>query len=184
MEIDALIAKRLLALRAAKGLTLERLAEKSGVSKAMISRIERAQSSPTATILGRLAAGLSIRLASLLADEEGPVPPLRKRSMQELWRDPELGFHRTQVSLRDPITGIELVEIQLPRHTQVSYPRWSGEPYRQRLWMTQGQLQVSYGEERFDLNEGDFLDFGVDRSVSYKTLGRSACKYLLVISAK
>ncbi|MFS2051678.1 helix-turn-helix domain-containing protein, partial [Variovorax sp. CT11-76] len=58
--IDALIAHRLLALRQTQGLSLSELAERSGVSKAMISKVERAQSSPTAVLLGRLAAGLGV----------------------------------------------------------------------------------------------------------------------------
>jgi transcriptional regulator with XRE-family HTH domain len=70
MTIDALIASRLLALRQAQGLSLAELAEVSGVSKAMISKVERAESSPTAMILGRLAAGLGVPLAQLLTEED------------------------------------------------------------------------------------------------------------------
>ncbi len=58
MDIDELIARRLAALRKERELTLAQLAERCAVSKAMISRIERNQSSPTASVLGRLAGGL------------------------------------------------------------------------------------------------------------------------------
>ncbi|MBW6113839.1 helix-turn-helix transcriptional regulator, partial [Pseudomonas aeruginosa] len=57
MDIDELIARRLAALRKERELTLAQLAERCAVSKAMISRIERNQSSPTASVLGRLAGG-------------------------------------------------------------------------------------------------------------------------------
>ena len=59
------IAERVRALRASRGLTLDALAERSGVSRSMISSVERAESSPTAVLLERLAAGLGIPLASL-----------------------------------------------------------------------------------------------------------------------
>lgn len=181
-NIDALIATRLLALRQAQGLSLAELAERSGVSKAMISKVERAQSSPTAVLLGRLAAGLGVPLAQLLTEDKAQPQRLRARAAQETWRDPEAGYLRRQVAERHAGSGVELVEVELPRSAQVSYPRWSGKPYRQCLWMLEGALRVDYGDERFELALGDCLDFGVDRPLVFKALGRSACRYLLVAS--
>ena len=181
MTIDALIASRLLALRQAKGLSLAELAEASGVSKAMISRVERVESSPTAMILGRLAAGLGVSLAQLLAEDRETVRRLRKRAEQAVWRDPKAGYLRRQVAERGLDNGVEMVEIELPRSARVAYPPWSGQPYRQRLWLVEGGLRVDYGDEVFELEPGDCLDFGVDRPVAFKTLGRSACRYLLVV---
>ena len=179
-NIDALIATRLLALRQAKGLSLAELAGLSGVSKAMISKVERAQSSPTAVLLGRLAAGLGVSLAQLLTEEKEGPQRLRTRAAQETWRDPEAGYLRRQVAERGTGSGVELVEVELPRSVQVGYPRWSGKPYRQCLWMLEGALRVDYGDERFELAPGDCLDFGVDRPLVFKALGRTACRYLLV----
>lgn len=185
MSLDDLIARRLAALRQAATLSLAQLAELSGVSKAMISKIERGQSSPTATILGRLAAGLGVSLTQLLADDDAGAPRrLRRQAEQPLWRDPERGHRRRQLTERDPQTGIELVEVELPRAAEVHYPRWNGQPYRQRLWLVDGALRVDYGDERFELAAGDCLDFGVDRPLVFKALGRAGCRYLLVISAR
>ncbi|QRF60029.1 helix-turn-helix domain-containing protein [Variovorax paradoxus] len=179
--IDALIARRLLALRQAQGLSLAELAERSGVSKAMISKVERAQSSPTAVLLGRLAAGLGVPLAQLLTQDEGrDTQRLRPRAAQAVWRDPGAGYLRRQVLERGAAGGIELVEVELPRAARVAYPRWSGKPYRQCLWLLEGQLQVDYGEERFRLASGDCLDFGVDRALGFEALGDGGCRYLLV----
>jgi transcriptional regulator with XRE-family HTH domain len=180
--IDALIAGRLLALRQAKSLSLAELAELSGVSKAMISRVERAESSPTAVLLGRLAAGLGVPLAELLTEDKGSPRRLRSRAEQDVWRDPEAGYLRRQVAERGATGGIEMVEIELPRSAQVGYPRWSGKPYRQCLWMLEGALRVDYGDERFELAAGDCLDFSVDRALVFKALGRAGCRYLLVAS--
>ena len=180
--IDSLIAGRLLALRQAKALSLAELAELSGVSKAMISKVERAESSPTAVLLGRLAAGLGVPLTQLLTEEKASPRRLRTRADQEVWRDPEAGYLRRQVAERTASGGVEMVEIELPRSAQVAYPRWSGKPYRQCLWMLEGALRVDYGDERFELAPGDCLDFGVDRPLVFKALGRSGCRYLLVAS--
>ena len=181
-DIDSLIAGRLLGLRQAKGLSLAGLASLSGVSKAMISKVERAESSPTAVLLGRLAAGLGVPLAQLLTEDKGSPRRLRARAQQEVWRDPEAGYLRRQIAERGANGGVEMVEIELPRSAQVGYPRWSGKPYRQCLWMLEGALRVDYGDERFELAEGDCLDFGVDRPLVFKALGRTGCRYLLVAS--
>ena len=180
-DIDTLIAARLLALRQVQALSLADLAERSGVSKAMISKVERAQSSPTAVLLGRLAAGLGVPLAQLLTEDKEQPQRLRTRAEQEIWRDPKAGYLRRQVAERRG-GGVELVEVELPRSAQVDYPRWSGKPYRQCLWMLEGELRVDYGDERFELAPGDCLDFGVDRPLVFKALGRGACRYLLVAS--
>jgi len=181
LDIDTLIAARLLALRQVQALSLADLAERSGVSKAMISKVERAQSSPTAVLLGRLAAGLGVPLAQLLTEDKEQPQRLRTRAEQEIWRDPKAGYLRRQVAERRG-GGVELVEVELPRSAQVDYPRWSGKPYRQCLWMLEGALRVDYGDERFELSPGDCLDFGVDRPLAFKALGRTGCRYLLAAS--
>jgi transcriptional regulator with XRE-family HTH domain len=183
-DIDTLIAGRLLALRQARGLSLSELAALCGVSKATVSKVERAQSSPSAAILGRLAAGLGIPLAQLLTDDAAPpTERVRRRAEQPVWRDPAQGYRRRQVAERDAAHGPEMVEIELPRGAQVHYPRWSGKPYRQRLWMVEGELRVAYGDEVYELAPGDCLDFGVDRALSFKALGGRGCRYLLVVAA-
>lgn len=181
-DVDSRIAARVLALRQSRGLSLAALAAASGVSKAMISRVERAQSSATATLLGRLAAGLGVGLADLLVPDVPAPQRLRRRDQQPQWRDPELGYLRRQVAARDD-SGVELVEVQLPRGAQVRYPPWNGSPYRQRLWMLDGELQVDYGDEAQRLSVGDCLSFAVDRPLRFKALGARGCRYLLVISS-
>lgn len=183
-DLDAAIGQRLQALRQARGLSLGALADTSGVSKAMISRVERAQSSATAALLGKLAAGLGTTLSELLVAGEPPPQRLRRREAQPSWRDPGLGYRRRQVAPADADTGVELVEVELPRRTAVSYPRWQGRIYHERLWMLEGRLQVSWGDEVFELAPGDCLDLSVDRALSFRSLGDAGCRYLLVVAAR
>ncbi len=182
MSIDEVIAHRLAELRSAQRLSLAQLAERSGVSKAMISKIERLDSSPTAAVLGRLASGLGISLTQLLADESHrSSSALRRKEDQETWRDPSTGYLRRQVAELDEASGSELVEIDLPPGARVDYPRWHAKAYRQRLWVLEGELEVSYGEDRYALAPGDQLDFAVDRPVSYVAHNSGRCRYLLNI---
>src|SRR5258708_40060647 len=95
MDMDAHLAERLRALRTAAGLTLEALAESAGVSRSMISLIERGESSPTANVLDRLAAGLGVTLASLFdRTPKAAASPLARRADQVTWTGPATGYGR------------------------------------------------------------------------------------------
>src|SRR4051812_43252941 len=98
LPINARIAGRVRELRAARELTLDALAERSGVSRAMISRVERGESSPTAVVLDKLATGLGVALSALF-DAPSPEPsPVARRADQPLWRDPASGYLRRNLS--------------------------------------------------------------------------------------
>src|SRR5690554_5668235 len=66
MEIDLVIAKNLKAIRESKKLSLEKVAELTGVSKTMIGQIERGESAPTITTIWKIANGLKVSFTSLI----------------------------------------------------------------------------------------------------------------------
>ncbi|QCR36477.1 XRE family transcriptional regulator [Nissabacter sp. SGAir0207] len=183
MSIDEIIADQLQGRRRAKGWSLEELAQQAGVSKATISKIERRESSPSAAILGRLAAALGVSLAELVTATEPQAAPLRRLADQAVWRDPNLGYLRRQVSEKDPLHGLELVEITLPAGARVNYPPWHDAPYHQRLWLCEGRLHLHYGAQRYQLEAGDCLTFGVDAPLSFINPAQQPCRYLLVMTA-
>src|ERR1700756_726323 len=90
-DVNQRIAERVRELRAAHGLSLDALAAKSGVSRSMISLIERGQSSPTAVGRVKLAAALRVTLASLFDAPAAAAPrgPVARREDQPEWQDPE-----------------------------------------------------------------------------------------------
>src|SRR5579871_4735492 len=96
----ARIAARLRLERDSRGWSLADLADRSGVSKAMISKIEREEVSPTAVILVRLAGAFDLTLAGLLLRAEGAGDRLSRATEQPLWRDPETGYLRRQIFCR------------------------------------------------------------------------------------
>src|SRR5688572_1842768 len=91
-DLNRRVAERVRTVRALRGLTLDALAERSGVSRSMISSVERAESSPTAALLGRLAAGLGITLASLFETPGTGAQPVARLAQQPRWRDPASGY--------------------------------------------------------------------------------------------
>src|SRR5213593_3508999 len=100
-DLNQRIAERVRELRAAHGLSLDALASKSGVSRSMISVIERGESSPTAVVLEKLAAGLGVMLPSVFdtpaAVAHTPAGPIARRADQPQWLDPASGYRRRNV---------------------------------------------------------------------------------------
>src|SRR3954452_7257559 len=101
-DVNRRVAERVRELRAARGLSLDALAGRCGVSRSMISLIERGESSPTAAVLEKLAAGLGVTLPSLFDAPAGAARassgPLARREDQPQWRDPASGYVRRNVS--------------------------------------------------------------------------------------
>jgi transcriptional regulator with XRE-family HTH domain len=179
--LDERLARQLASARAARGQTLDELAQASGVSRAMISRIERGESSPTAVVLGRLATGLGVTLSSLFAEVEGPVEPLLKASRQPVWQDPETGYIRRNVA--PPGTGSpqEIVRVELPAGARVAYPAGSYANRDHHILLLSGRLRFENGDRVFDLEPGDCLWLPEVADSAYVNPGPGAAEYLVMI---
>ncbi|MGY2048588.1 helix-turn-helix domain-containing protein [Methylobacterium sp. JK268] len=166
--LDQRLAERLRSLRAARGLTLDALAQRSGVSRSMISLIERAESSPTASVLERLAAGLGLPLAALFAvDPRDEASPLSRRTDQQSWRDPGTGYHRRALSPPGFPTPLDLVEVELPPGVTVAYDSTRAPPLEQQVWVLDGAVTITIGDAVHALGTGDCLAMRVDRPVAF-----------------
>ncbi len=182
-EISRQIANRIRLERDARGWALAELAERSGVSKATISNIERADGSPTAAVLVRLASAFDLTLAGLLlrAEEGGEVDRVTRAADQPRWRDPATGYLRRQILARAD-HPLEMVQVELPPGQQVTLPASSYVHIRQALWLQSGQLTVTEGEQQHVLDSGDCLAFGPPTDVTFANLTATACTYLVVLA--
>src|SRR3984957_16824391 len=104
-DIDDRIGARIRDLRAERSLTLDGLPRLAAVSRAMLSRIEGGESSPTAQLLNKVCGGLGVTLSTLFAATEAPSSPLSRRATQPTWRDPATNYQRRTVS--PPGTGAQ-----------------------------------------------------------------------------
>src|SRR5262249_52573888 len=141
------LAHRLRLERETRGWSLAELADRANVSKATISKIERAEVSPTAVILVRLASAFDLTLAGLMLRAEGLGERLSKAAEQPVWRDPETGYVRRQVFGR-PDHPVELVTVELPPRRSVTLPSSSYVHIRQLVWVQSGSLTIAEGSER------------------------------------
>ena len=177
------IAQRVQALRQQQGLSLDALATRCGVSRSMISLIERGESSPTAVVLERLASGLGVMLASLFDDAPSPAAdPLSRRQAQLSWTDPQSGYQRRNLSPPAFPSPIQLVEVSFPAGARVAYDSATRPAtVHQQLWVLQGAMEVTLGDTVHPLAEGDCLAMVLDRPIVFHNPHRQAAHYLVAI---
>ena len=188
-EVSRRIAERVRELRAARGFSLEALAGRSGVSRSMISLIERDESSPTAVVLQRLAAGLGVTLASLfdVPDTAGQTRrgPVARRNDQPLWKDPASGYLRRNVSPAGVSQPIRIVEVLFPPRTRVAFETGARElRVHQQVWVLEGAIDVTHGVERHRLREGDCLALELDRATMFHNPTRKPARYAVVTASE
>jgi len=179
--MGARIAHRLRLERDARGWSLADLAERSAVSKATISKIEREEMSPTAIILVRLAGAFDLTLAGLLLRAEGERERLARAADQPVWRDRETGYLRKQVFSRTD-HPLEITQVELPAGRRVGLPASSYARIRQVVWVQAGQLVILEGGERHVLGAGDCLGFGPPSEVTLANETTASCTYLVVLA--
>ncbi len=181
---DRRLAARIRDLRTRRGLTLDQLARHSGVSRSMISLIERAESSPTASVLDRLAASLGVTLASLFAQQERiDAAPVAGRDSQPTWTDPETGYLRRNLSPPGFPSRIELVEVELPAGTRVAYDTGArAAAVDQQIWVLSGAVEVSVGTTVHHLRAGDCLAMRLDAPTAFRNRDDKAARYLVALT--
>jgi transcriptional regulator with XRE-family HTH domain len=201
-ERDA-FGKRLRGERQGRGWSMDRLADASGVSRAMISKIERGESSPTAVLLGKLSAALELTVSELLtgarlgdgqepaaAELEAEPPPadatgvglVRRAADTPQWRDPDTGYLRRQIST--PGFPAAVTEVTLPPHARVPYPAAAYAFIAQLVWVQSGQLTLTDGSVRRVLAPGDTFELGQPRSREFRNETAEECRYVVVVTRK
>ena len=176
------MGERVRALRRERGWTLELLAERSGVSRAMISKLERGEKNPTLVVAARVAEGLGVSLSQLVGIEarrEIVVVPKERRMVM---RDPETGFERQLLSPR--FGGLEFIRNVVPEgSTSGEFPphRRGVEEY---VVVEKGRLRAILGSEEHVLEEGDAAYFEADVAHRFDNAGVGECSYYLVIDSR
>lgn len=173
------ISRRISGERKTLGWSLAELATRSGVSKAMLSKIERCEVSPTAQVLLRIATAFDMTLAELLT-EVSDEPHFQAQGDQPFWIDPSTNYHRRQVYLASRLP-LELVEVVLPPQTSVAIPASSYAHIRQVVWVIDGTLTVVEGDTSTTLAAGDRLEFGPPADSAFRNGTDTPCRYLVAV---
>ncbi len=181
-DINARIGARIRALRMDRSLTLDSLAVQADVSRAMLSRIERGESSPTAQLLGKICGGLGVTLSALFAEAEAPVSPLSRRASQPVWRDP--GSHYLRRTIAPPGTGspVDITEIEFPPGGSVAFDNRRLGGMDQHVWVLDGTLELTLGDQAFRLETGDCLMMRFDQLVTFRNPAERPVRYAVIVN--
>ncbi|MFJ4715376.1 helix-turn-helix domain-containing protein [Streptomyces sp. NPDC088785] len=181
--IDPLVERigaRIRAERDRRDWTLAELADASGVSRAMIHRIERGESNPTAVVLGKLSAAFRLSVATLLdPDGAAEAERVRRAAAAPHWHDPETGYARRQIS--GPGFPAEVAEVRLPAGARVPYPAAAFAFHRQIIWVLDGRLTFHEGATVHELAAGDTVELGAPAPCVFANTTRSECRYAVVL---
>jgi len=197
------LGARLHALRDERQWSLTELAEASGVSRAMINRVERGVSSPTATILGRLSGAFGLTVSQLLdgshathAHETHPhethphdeqelgspddVTGVQRAATAPHWTDPDTGYRRRPLSSAE--FPVDVTEVRLPAGRAVTYPAAAYAFLRHCIWVVDGALELVVGGVPTTLGAGDRIELGDPAEVTYRNDGETECRYVVVVA--
>ena len=172
------LGERVQELRADRGLTLQELADRSAVSVSMLSSVERAAKAPTITVLSRIADGLGVPLAELVAEPAQDRVIVRRAADQDVSDHPG-GWRRTILSPVVPGVNVELLRTELPPGCDAgSFPAYAPGSH-EYVVVQEGTLVLTVGEQRLTLTAGDSAYFAADVVHGFANPGSEPCSYYL-----
>lgn len=167
-------------LRRRGGLTLDQLAEASGVSRAMLSSVERGDKNPTLPVLAKIAAGLGVTMSELMG-EQAPwvVASVTTRRNRLVYRDGQTGIERHLLSPTHLDTGMEVVEHILPGGQLFEGFPHGGMRTSKCVVVSEGQLTLELGNVVYTLDAADSVTFEVAGEYRFRNKLAHVCRYYI-----
>ena len=172
------------AMRTDRSLTLEGLAELSGVSRAMLSDIERGAKSPTIRVLAGIASALECPISQMLGEQPpGPQTPsynLVRRKERTVTIEPRTDVEHHLLAPSFVRRGIEILWYAIPPNSRTSLtPQPPGTEVH--LTIARGELQCYVGDQKLNLEEGDSVQFQGSQECALVNPEKKPARIFLVI---
>jgi transcriptional regulator with XRE-family HTH domain len=174
-ELTARVAANLRDHRRKRDMSLDQLAQRTGVSRAGLSQIETCKTNPSIGVLWKIAAGLGIPFADLLGEKEQSISTLRRVDAQVL-RSTDRKFESRPLmpgSGAGPIEVYELLLSARARHTSDPH----GPNTRELVVVLSGALRMIVGDQVEELGPGDSMLFNANLPHVYENPGSSEARY-------
>lgn len=184
-SLSRVFGARVRFLREQARITLEQLSGESGVSRAMLSKVERGEKSPTIGVAKRIAQSLSTSLSYLMGGEADRQAVAVVRCAERLvFRDKKTGFERHLLS--PPIAGatVEVLQHYIPPGISTGVLPALTSGAEKHVVVERGTLSVIVAGEPVELDEGDTLYFEADVEHAFENRTHVPCRYYLVISRR
>ncbi len=178
------LGKRIQELRRDQQLTLEALADRSGVSRAMLSKIERGEKNPTVAVALKIAKALAVSLFELLGEvEERRSLVIIPASKRMIVKDSDTGFERQLLSPTFERGGVEFMRHLIPQSSSSGdLPASRQKGLEKYMVVEKGKLRVVIGNDEYLLEEGDAMYYKADVTHRYENAGKGICTYYIVVS--
>ncbi|KEP25156.1 helix-turn-helix domain-containing protein [Bacillus zhangzhouensis] len=178
-DVQSIISKNVRQLRDQKKLSLEKMAELTGVSKTMIGQIERGESTPTITTLWKIANGLKVSFSELIYAPQPEIKVVRKEDGQVLTEDD--GRYRVYTTFPfDDWGKFEVYQVEIdPGGSLYANEHIGGT--EELITVFEGALDLSIGDEQYILKAGDSIRFKADRMHAYKQTGEQMVRMQMIL---
>jgi transcriptional regulator with XRE-family HTH domain len=181
-DLTPVVGANLRRLRVKRGLSLERLARVSGVSRAMLGQIELGKSTPTINVLWKVAQALDVSFSTLLGQRErAKTAVLIERARGKILSSQDGSFTSRALFPFDASRKVEFYELRLAPHgVERADPHAMGTT--ENLVVTAGSLQLRVGADGFRLGPGDAIFFEADVPHEYQNCGQDEAVMYLVMT--
>lgn len=180
-SLSSSVGRNLSELRSRAGLSLEKLSAISGVSRSMLSLIEKGKSVPTINVLWRISRAMNVSFSSLLTAEENKTAQILKQADTKFLSSSDGKFVSRALFPFDTHNSAEFYELKIaPGYTEraVAHPIGTLE----NLVITEGRLEVEVGRKVYPLEKGDSFFFEADVAHTYHNPGDTTTFFYLVMS--
>jgi transcriptional regulator with XRE-family HTH domain len=180
VDLPMLIGGRVAERRAALKLSMDDIAARTRVSRAMVSRIERGEVHASAVVLDKLCGGLGISLSTLFARDA--ASPLLCRADQPVWQDPVSGYVRREVAPAGTGSPVRIVEVDFPPGAEVSFERSPHRVIDQHVWVLAGEIEIGLAGSTYSLAAGDCLHMRIGEGNTFRNVSGSPARYAVILT--
>ena len=178
-DFNLIIGKNLNKIRKQKNMSLDKVSELTGVSKAMLAQIEKGSSNPTVTTLWKIAAGLNVSFSYFMEEEDKEIVHVRQKDIKPIMESEE----KMKVYPLFPYDNgrrFEVFTIELEAGcNHQSLPHNEGtEEY---IIVTKGQMEVAIEDSIYSLSCGDAIRYFADKSHSYRNITNDTVSFQHII---
>jgi transcriptional regulator with XRE-family HTH domain len=184
LDPSAAVGTNLRRMRSQRGLSLDKLAKASGVSRAMLCQIELGQSAPTISILWKIARALHVPFSALITEQTPTRTKVLTGANAKVLRSADGSFSSRALFPFDQPRTVEFYELRLAAHSaEHADPHAPGTI--ENLIVTQGALEIDVGDTCHQLDAGDAIQFEADVPHVYRNPSdREAVMYLVMTYAE
>ena len=177
---SAAVANNLKSIREDRNLSLDKLSEKTGVSKSMLRQIEIGQSNPTIATIWKIANGLRIPFTALLRDQHQDIVLRAFKQDEPLVGDTE-GYRLFPLIGFDPERAFEVYYVEIEPGTALDAEPHLGNA-EEHVFVLKGQVKISVAGQSFTVGRENFISFQANCVHRYQNVGEETAVAMMLIS--